>query len=471
MKNEAREIAAALGARAEDMCRRYLPRGRRCGRYWIVGDIHGGPGRSTWVRLRPPGRPGNWTDAATGEHGDLLDLIRLRLGVDSLGSALEEARRLLSLPAPVCASNPSPATSMTARSESERTAAAARLWSACRSVAGSHAESYLRARGLESRGWTALRFHPALYYRGETGSCALPALVAAVTTDAGALAGVHRTWLDPRDPAKARVAAPKKALGPIHGLAVRFAGAPGNTVLVVGEGVETVLSVLTALPHLHVAAALSAPGLQSFTPPPGLERLLIARDNDPAGEHAGSLLERRCRELGLNTEVLVPTSGDFNDDLISLGPAGLAERIAPSLGSSARTRAAMPGTAKRERDRGNGKDQPVFERAAREHFPCPESIPITRSHPMANTPNLPAPVPTYMKLRSGAWGVRVPDRAYRFALGETARLEVHRRSGAVRTETVRCFWLDVEPGTGEAVALCELVRSEAFGRDEGPESP
>ena len=144
----------------------------------------------------------------------------------------------------------------------------------------------------------------------------------------------------PRDPAKARVAAPKKALGPIHGLGVRFAGAPGNAVLVVGEGVETVLSVLTALPDLHGAAALSASNLQSFTPPPGVETVLIARDNDSAGERAAARLERRCRERGLNTELLVPTSGDFNDDLLALGPAVLAERIAPSLGSTTRTRAA-----------------------------------------------------------------------------------------------------------------------------------
>ena len=466
MKNEARELAAALGTRAEDVCRRYLPRGRRCGQYWIVGDIHGAPGQSMWVNLRPPGRPGKWRDAATGEHGDLLDLIGLRLGVDSLGSALEEARRLLSLPAPVCASNPSPATSMAARSESERTAAAARLWSACRSVAGSHAEAYLRARGIAPGDVPALRFHPALYYRDGSGSCTLPALVATVTTDAGALAGVHRTWLDPRDPAKARVAAPKKALGPIHGLGVRFAGAPGNAVLVVGEGVETVLSVLTALPDLHGAAALSASNLQSFTPPPGVETVLIARDNDSAGERAAARLERRCRERGLNTELLVPTSGDFNDDLLALGPAVLAERIAPSLGSTTRTRAAMPGTAKRKRDRDNGQDQPAFERAARQNPPFPEPVHLARSHPMANTPSSPAPVPTYMKLRSGAWGVRVPDRVYRFALGETARLEVHRRSGEIRQETVRCFWL--EPGTGEAVALCELVRSAAVEREGSP---
>ena len=471
MNHDVPELAAALGERAEDLCRRYLPRGQRCGRYWIVGDPHGAPGRSMWVRLAPPGRMGTWTDGATGEHGDLLDLIRIRLGADSLGPALEEARAVLSLPAPVHASHPSPVAPMGARSESARTAAAGRLWDACRPPGGTHAEAYLRARGIEPRGWTALRFHPALFYRSETRSCALPALVAAVTTNAGALAGVHRTWLDSARPGKAGVTAPKKALGPIFGHAVRFKGAPASALLVVGEGIETVLSVLTALPEFHGAAALSAPGLGSFTPPLGFERLLIARDNDRAGEHAARRLGHRCRVLGIDTEVLVPTGADFNDDLVSLGPAELAKRIAQRLGSNARTRAAAPRPSNRERTEGNGQDEAAFERAPRQDPPPQEPVHPARNHPMANTTTSPAHVPTYIRLRSGEWGVRVPEQAFRLALGETARLQVHRRSGEVRNETVRCFWLDVEPRTGEAVALCELVRFGSGRREDGPESP
>ena len=86
----ATEIAAALSTRAEDVCRRYLPRGRQ-GRYWTVGDTSGAKGRSLFVRLAPPGIPGKWTDAATNMHGDLLDLIRLHTGGASLRHAMEEA--------------------------------------------------------------------------------------------------------------------------------------------------------------------------------------------------------------------------------------------------------------------------------------------------------------------------------------------------------------------------------------------
>ena len=278
-----------------------------------------------WVRLEPPGRPGKWCDAATGEHGDLLDLIGHRLGAADLGPALEEAHAILSLPTTGRASRPRPA------STAELTAAARRLWHAGRPVAGARAEAYLRARGIEPGDCPALRFHPGLHYHDQGGFRQFPALLAAVTTNEGELTGIHRTWLDPRTPAKAPVAHPRKALGPIHGHAVRFAGATNGAALLVGEGIETVLSVLTALPELPGAAALSAPGLAAFTPPREVERLLIARDNDPAGENAAEGLRLRCRALGIDAAVITPAGGDFNDDLLALGPAALAERIAPSL--------------------------------------------------------------------------------------------------------------------------------------------
>ena len=37
----ATDIAAALSYRAEELCRRYLPDGRRQGNYWTVGNLDG----------------------------------------------------------------------------------------------------------------------------------------------------------------------------------------------------------------------------------------------------------------------------------------------------------------------------------------------------------------------------------------------------------------------------------------------
>ena len=314
-------IAAALGARAEDVCRLYLPHGRRQGRYWVAGDLDGARGRSLFVRLHGPGTPGKWTDAAEGSHGDLLDLIRHRTGAPTLRAALDEARAFLALPASPAAGN---------TGDYDATDAARRLWRLCRPVDGTHAEAYLRARGLERCRFPALRFHPELRYREGSAVRRLPALVAAVTGDDGAVQGVHRTWLDPRRPAKANVPSPRKALGRVYGLAVRF-GPPADSVapLLVGEGIETVLSLVTAVPDITAAAALSAGSLGSFSIPPGCRRLVIARDNDPEGERAAQRLARRCARAAVAATVIVPDGGDFNDELIVLGADVLAARFAP----------------------------------------------------------------------------------------------------------------------------------------------
>ena len=317
-------IAAALAARAEEVCRHYLPNGRRQGRYWVAGDLDGARGRSLFVRLRGPGTPGKFTDAATGEHGDLLDLIRHRSGAPTLRAALDEARSFLALPLA-----PAPVAETAPDEPYDATEAARRLWRRCRAIDGSHAERYLQARGLLQCRFAALRFHPALRYREGSTVRRFPALVAAVTGDGGRISGVQRTWLDPRSPAKADVAAPRKALGRIHGLAVRF-GAPSDLApLVVGEGIETVLSLVIAVPEITAAAALSAGSLGAFAPPPGIARLVIARDNDEDGALAAERLARRCARAGVAATVIVPVGNDFNDDLVDLGAAALRARFAP----------------------------------------------------------------------------------------------------------------------------------------------
>ena len=323
-------IAAALAARAEEVCRRYLPNGRRLGRYWICGDLDGARGRSLFVRLSGSGKPGKWTDAATGEHGDLLDLIRCRTNAPTLRAALDEARAFLALPV-VRASDPS--------DRYDAAEAARRLWRRCRAIDGSHAERYLRERGLARCRFAALRFHPELRYR--EGSCVrrYPALVAAVTDGDGAILGVQRTWLDARRPAKAGVAHPRKALGRVFGHAVRFGVLPadGPASLVVGEGIETVLSVVTAVPEIGAAAALSAGSLGAFSAPPGVAHVVIARDNDVEGERAAERLARRCARAGVAAAVIVPEGNDFNDDLVLLGASALRARLGPLVRDAACT--------------------------------------------------------------------------------------------------------------------------------------
>src|ERR1700682_4515502 len=104
MSSQAAMLAHRLARDAEAACRQYLSNRRRQGRSWLVGDVANNPGRSLFVRLAGPdsgkGRAGKWTDAATGQHGDLLDLIALNRRLNRLRDVLDEARTFLSLPRP-----------------------------------------------------------------------------------------------------------------------------------------------------------------------------------------------------------------------------------------------------------------------------------------------------------------------------------------------------------------------------------
>ena len=324
----ATEIASALSTRAEDVCHRYLPRGRKQGRYWTAGDTSGAKGRSLFVRLAPPGIPGKWTDAATNEHGDLLDLIRLHTSGASLRHAMDEARAFLVLPPSV------PATGVDNAGGYDREEAARRLWRRCRPIDGTHAEAYLHARAIGHCRFPALRFHPDLIYCGDDGIHRMPALVAAVTGDAGAIEGVQRTWLDPKRSAKANFVRPRKALGRVHGRAVRFGEFASGATLLAGEGIETVLSLITAVPGIHAAAALSAGSLGAFEPPQDLALLVIARDKDVEGGNAANRLQRRCSERSIPSIVIVPERSDFNDDLVAVGADTLAARLSPLIAST-----------------------------------------------------------------------------------------------------------------------------------------
>lgn len=213
------------------------------------------------------------------------------------------------------------------RSGSDRSTAARKLLAIGRPIQNTLAERYLRARGVARFG-TALRYHHAVYYRDETDQTRqLPALLAAITDNQGRVTGCARTWLDPATARIAAIAEPKRVIGNLAGNAVRFQHGSAGEELVAGEGVETVLSIATAIPVLDVCACLTATHLAQFMPPAHLKRLWIARDNDEAGERAAILLRRRAESLGIAVFDLVPQRNDFNDDLREDGLTVLRERL------------------------------------------------------------------------------------------------------------------------------------------------
>ncbi|MFS8056347.1 toprim domain-containing protein [Rhizobium sp. BR 317] len=317
------ELAARLARQAEAVCRHYLSAGRRYGNYWIVGDTTNSKGRSLYVYLAGP-RAGRWTDAATGQYGDLLDLIRESCGLIDFCDVVSEARQFLSLPKTARAPRDRPNGPMgrTNRPTSER---AQRLFAMGQPLGNTLADNYLRQRGiLRGADHAALRFHPTCYYRdlltGDT--TRYPALIAAVTDPSGTITGVHRTWLDPDGDGKAKVEDPRRALGCLLGNAVRFnmpVDAPVK-VMAAGEGIETMLSLSYVMPAMPMAAALSANHLAAFNAPAGCLHLYIAADVDAAGRHGSERLSQAARLRGILPLVLTPELGDFNEDLRRLGP-------------------------------------------------------------------------------------------------------------------------------------------------------
>jgi len=321
MPRDASELARRLARDAEAVCRHYLSKGRRQGRYWMVGDVRNTPGRSMFVRLSGPdsgpGTAGRWTDAASAEHGDLLDVIRESCGLVEFREVAEEARRFLSLPR----TEPFPtAKSVLTPVPAGSPEAARRLFAMSRPIRRTLVETYLFNRGIKALHHAdALRFHPRCYYREDDGSptATWPAMIAAVTDISGAITGAHRTWLAPDGSGKAPIDTPRRAMGGLLGHAVRF-GVAGD-VLAAGEGIETMLSLRYALPAMHMAAALSANHLAAFQFPSTLRRLYIVRDADVAGDTAVAVLTERAEAAGIEALVLSPRLGDLNEDLQAFG--------------------------------------------------------------------------------------------------------------------------------------------------------
>jgi len=189
----------------------------------------------------------------------------------------------------------------------EKLAQCKRVWSESRAViAGDPVSLYLARRiGLEIIP-ARLHYHPALSYRHDDGSTSKhPAMLAHVTALDGTGVALHRTYLT-SDGQKADVPAAKKVLGRLPaGAAVRLSGTRSTTGI--AEGVETALSASMAF-GLPVWSAICSGGLEKWTPPTGVNRVVIFGDNDLSGtgQAAAWNLAKRLIATGLAVDVKIP---------------------------------------------------------------------------------------------------------------------------------------------------------------------
>lgn len=91
----AKQLSQQLAQRAEDFSRFLFPDGKKSGNEWCIGSLQGEKGSSLKIHLKGV-KAGVWSDFATGESGDLLDLWAHKEGV-SLLNAMKGVKAYLGL--------------------------------------------------------------------------------------------------------------------------------------------------------------------------------------------------------------------------------------------------------------------------------------------------------------------------------------------------------------------------------------
>jgi phage/plasmid primase-like uncharacterized protein len=131
--------------------------------------------------------------------------------------------------------------------------------------------------------------------------------------------GVHLTHLT-YDGRKADVDPVRQCIGACAGGSIHFGEPRPDRWLVIGEGVETTLSVALAI-GAPGWAALSATGIKNLILPPHARMVLIAADNDQSGtgQRAANAAAARWLSEGRRVKVcLPPRQGcDWNDVLLA----------------------------------------------------------------------------------------------------------------------------------------------------------
>jgi putative DNA primase/helicase len=172
---------------------------------------------------------------------------------------------------------------------------------------------YLARRGLSVLS-PVLKGHPRCpYFNGGTKLLGrYPAVLAPITARDGQLESVQRIYDADLQPRK-KILTPARS---INGAAVRLFEPTDE--LAITEGVETALAV-RQMYGLPVWAALSANGLATFQPPPGLIRLHIFGDNDAnfVGQAAANALAARISRKG-DIEVTMNTPPDVDTDWLDV---------------------------------------------------------------------------------------------------------------------------------------------------------
>ncbi len=199
---------------------------------------------------------------------------------------------------------------------------ARQIWSETVLASDTVVETYLWSRLLMVPVPNVIRLHRSFWH--SEGRERRPAMIARVDHIQYGSIGVHATWLQPDGAVKASLTPPRKTFGPIGGGAVQLGDIRPGEWLIVGEGLETVLSAMMAL-DLPGWAALSNIGIENLVLPREAAMIIVAGDNDTsgAGQLSADKAARRFLAEGRRVKVWIPPKAntDWNDVLRGRAPA------------------------------------------------------------------------------------------------------------------------------------------------------
>lgn len=357
------QIVALLEDRIEQLVGDIFPNARKDGHEMCVGSLAGEPGQSLRIHISSGSKRGWWRDFSSDEGGDALTLISKALFGGHLGNAVAYAKSWLGIDESDPARLEQQRVEARARSvERDRArddevakarARAVKRWhSAARMTKGDPVFEYLAGRAID---WNALgrfpgaaRYHDSLHYGFGDDARILPAMVWMITNLAGEHIATHRTWLG-QDPdgrwrkagaaelgtqAGGKAKDNKKVMGVYQGGHIPIWKGeqscplrdikPGTDVYA-SEGSEDGLTAASADPTIRVIAMISVGNLIHLQLPPQMGRLLILKQNDPAGSEAAKILARGvAHHRSQGRKVMFIETPDRVKDLNALAQAGAA---------------------------------------------------------------------------------------------------------------------------------------------------
>jgi hypothetical protein len=340
-------LVELLTSRIDALVPELLPLGKRHGSEWVeASSARGGLGDSLSVKMMGA-RAGIWGHFATGQRGDLLDLIAyVRCGGDK-SAAIRWAKDWLGhgvagggIADPAALARARKARERREQTEASdrarRSAHAAAMWlSAPKVKPDDVVDRYLAGRGI---GLLQLGLVPGCLHAGQRihhpDGSDWPAMLACVLDPDGKQVATHRTWLTedgrkaPVDadlpPAKRRA---KMVLGSYQGGYIplwkgehrqTLRALPEGVPVYVSEGIEDGLSAARLLPKARIIAAISLSNMLGLWLPPQVRDVVFIGQNDKADSEAARFFARAVQahaDKGRTVRVALPPAGikDFND--------------------------------------------------------------------------------------------------------------------------------------------------------------